>query len=151
MTRLTFAPAFAVVAALSLAACDRTPSQGAESARDTGTTVQPPTASASTPMPVSPSGTTNSSTAARGADLTNSTRASGDSNVYQPPSSDNPPPGGGAATAGSAATGATSSTGSGTGQSTTSETRGTSVPPNDGTLPGGTTGTSGSRRGGGKG
>jgi len=95
-------------------------------------------------MPVSPSGLTNASTAGTGNDLTNSTRASGSSNVYEPPSSGNPPPGGTPAGTAGAADAAAS-------QSVTSQTRGTSPPPNDGTLPRGTEGNSGSRRGGGKG
>lgn len=94
-------------------------------------------------MPVAPSGLTNSSTAGTGMDLTNSTRASGSSNVYQPPSSDNPAPGG--APVGSAGRPASAAS-----QSVTSQTRGTSQPPNSGTLPGGTEGSSGSRSGGGK-
>jgi len=86
---------------------------------------------------------TNSSTAGTGNDLSNSTRASGNSNLYQPSSTDNPPPGGTpSAGAGSPASAAS--------QSVSSQTRGTSPPPNDGTLPGGTEGTSGSRRSGGK-
>jgi hypothetical protein len=88
---------------------------------------------------------TNPSTAGTGNDLSNSTRASGTTNVYQPPSSDNPAPGN-AANAGNAGNAA-----SGPNQSTSSQTRGTSPMPNDGTLPGGTEGNSGSRRGGGKG
>ncbi len=102
----------------------------------------PPGASSSLPVPVS--GQTNPSTSAKGNDLSNSTRASGNSNVYQPPSGDNPPPGGtptaGANSAASAAS-----------QRVSSQTRGTSPPPNSGTLPGGTEGNTGSRRGGGKG
>jgi hypothetical protein len=147
MTRTSIAsPAlFAVAVACALAACDRGTGSGADSARTTGSTVQatPAGATASTPMPVSPSGLTNSSTAATGNDLSNSTRASGTSNVYQPPSSDNPPPGGAAAGTAGAASSAAS-------QSVSSQTRGTSLPPNDGTLPGGNEGNSGSRSGGGK-
>ena len=104
----------------------------------------PPTAATSTPLPVAPSGQTNPSTAGTGNDLSNSTRASGNSNVYQPPSNDNPPPGG-TPTAGAASPRATAS------QSVSSQTRGTSPPPNSGTLPGGSEGNTGSRRGGGKG
>ena len=118
-----------VVAVLAVAACDRgTPPRAADSTQPIGGTVQPApaTASASTPLPVSPSGSTNASTAAQGSDLSNTTRATGTTNVYQP------------------------GTASSSGQATSSETRGTSVPPNDGTLPGGTTGSTGSRSGGGK-
>ena len=111
----------------------------------TGSTVQatPPAAASSTPLPVSPAGLTNPSTAATGNDLSNSTRASGSSNVYQPPSSDNPAPGG-TATAGAGSPASAAS------QSVTSQTRGTSPAPNSGTLPGGTEGNTGTRRGGGK-
>jgi hypothetical protein len=146
MTRPTFAlPALTLCAALALAACDRAAAPGAESARDTGTTVQaaPPAATASTPMPVAPSGMTNSSTAGRADDLSNSTRASGSTNVYQPPSGDNPAPGG--TPSGTAADPASAAS-----QSVTSQSRGTSPPPNSGTLPGGVTGNSGSGGGGGK-
>lgn len=96
-------------------------------------------AAASTPLPVSPAGSTNASTAAQGNDLSNSTRATGNSNVYQPPSTNNPAPA-------ASASGAASSNA----QTTSSQTLGTSVPPNDGTLPTGTTGSTGARRGGGK-
>ena len=144
-----------VAATLAVAACDRgPPARGADSAQTTGSTVQPApaTPSASTPMPVSPSGSTNASTAAQGSDLSNSTRATGTSNVYQPPSSDNPAPGAAAAsaTAGGTSADAVAGSASASRQTTSSQTRGTSVPPNDGTLPGGTTGSTGSRRGGGK-
>jgi len=130
--------------ALALAACDRGTPSGAAAAPATPSMAQanPPGASSSLPVPVS--GQTNPSTSAKGNDLSNSTRASGNSNVYQPASSDNPPPGGtptaGANSAASAAS-----------QSVSSQTRGTSPPPNSGTLPGGTEGNTGSRRGGGKG
>ena len=132
----------ALVAALALAACDRR-APGAESSPAAGSTVQatPSTAASSTPLPVSPSGLTNSSTASQGHDLSNSTRASGGSNVYQPPSADNPAANGAAAAAPA----------SGASQSVTSQSRGTNAPPNDGTLPIGTEGNTGSRRGGGKG
>lgn len=137
--------ALSVALACPLAACDRGTGSGADAARTTGSTVQAtaPGAAASTPMPVAPSGLTNPSTAAAGNDLSNSTRASGSSNVYQPASSDNPAPGGSAGTVGSAASAAS--------QSLSSQTRGTSPPPNDGTLPKGSEGNSGSRNGGGKG
>jgi hypothetical protein len=132
----------ALLAAVAVAACDRGAAPGADSARTTGSTVQAPPSrgAASTPLPVAPAGLTNSSTAGKGNDLSNSTRASGGSNVYQPPSSDNPAPNPTAAAPASAAS-----------QSISSQTRGTSPPPNDGTLPVGTEGNSGSRRGGGKG
>jgi len=87
-----------------------------------------------------PGTATPTSAASTPTDLSNSTRATGSSNTYQPPSSDN------AAPAALAASGAASATG----QSTSSQTLGTSVPPNDGTLPSGTTGSTGARRGGGK-
>ena len=144
----------ATAAMLAVAGCDR----GGDGARNAGSTSAtlaqpaPPAPSASTPMPVSPSGTTNASTAAQGTDLSNSTRATGNSNTYQPPSGDNPAPGATGASvrgAGSAASGVPGAASS-TGQTTSSQTLGTSVPPNDGTLPGGTTGSTGSRRGGGK-
>ncbi|MDQ6638277.1 MAG: hypothetical protein M3Z15_01240, partial [Pseudomonadota bacterium] len=83
------------------------------------------------------------STAGTGNDLSNSTRATGSSNVYQPPSSDNPAPGGAPSASAAGAASAAS-------QSVSSQTRGTSPPPNDGTLPRGTEGNTGSRRGGGK-
>ena len=129
-----------------MTACDRGAAPGREAASPTGSTVlpTPPTASSSTPLPVSPSGQTNPSTAGTGNDLSNSTRASGRSNVYQPPSTDNPPPGG-TPTAGAGSPASAAS------QSVTSQTRGTSPPPNSGTLPGGSEGNTGSRRGGGKG
>ena len=131
---------------LALAACDRGASGSRDAGPMTGSTVQatPPTASSSTPLPVSPSGQTNPSTAGTGNDLSNSTRASGSSNVYQPPSSDNPPPGGTSSAGADSAASAPN-------QSVTSQTRGTSPPPNSGTLPGGTEGNTGTRRGGGKG
>ena len=131
-----------LLAAASLSSCDRVSTPGAQSAQQTGTTVQPMSAmtAASTPMPVAPSGQTNSSTAGLGNDLSNSTRASGGSNLYQPPSTDNAPSGGTAASPAPAAR-----------QGVSSQTRGTSPPPNDGTLPGGTEGNTGSRSGGGKG
>jgi len=93
------------------------------------------------PTGQTPTGQTNPSTAAMGNDLSNSTRASGSSNVYQPPSADNPASG----AAISASPGPAAS------QSTSSQTRGTSPPPSNGTLPTGTEGNSGSARGGGKG
>jgi hypothetical protein len=132
------------LAALALAACDRGTPSGADTAPATPSTARadPPAASPSMPVPVS--GQTNPSTAGKGDDLSNSTRASGNSNVYQPPSSDNPPPGG-TPTAGA------NSPASAASQSVSSQTRGTSPPPNSGTLPGGTEGNTGSRRGGGKG
>ena len=145
----------ATAAMLAVAGCDR----GGDAARNAGSTSAtlaqpaPPTPSASTPMPVSPSGTTNASTAAQGTDLSNSTRATGNSNTYQPPSGDNPAPGASGASvrgAGSAASGIPGAASSSTGQTTSSQTLGTSPQPNDGTLPGGTTGSTGSRRGGGK-
>ncbi len=118
------------------------PATGGASATSTeSTTTGAAGAAASTPLPVSPSGSTNASTAAQGNDLSNSTRAGGSSNTYQPPSTDNAAPG---------AAPAASSAASSNGQSTSSQTLGTSVPPNDGTLPQGTTGSNGSRRGGGK-
>jgi hypothetical protein len=137
-----FAFSIPIVAALLVAGCDRGAPPGAETSRSSSSTVQPtlPTGAASTPMPVSPSGQTNESTAGRGNDLSNSTRASGRSNVYEPASTDNPASG---ASATAAASGAS--------QSTSSQTRGTSPTPNNGSLPGGTEGNSGSRRGGGKG
>jgi hypothetical protein len=135
--------ALSILTALGVAGCDRGPSPASDASRTPGSTVQPTpsTAAASTPMPVSPSGLTNPSTAAMGNDLSNSTRASGSSNVYQPPSADNPASG--AAISASPAPAAS--------QSTSSQTRGTSPPPSSGTLPSGTEGNSGSARGGGKG
>jgi hypothetical protein len=123
-----------------------TTATGADSARGSDSTVQAPlpAGGASTPMPVSPNGATNASTASKGNDLTNSTRASGNTNVYQPPSADNPAPSG-------LTTGSADPAASAPNQSTTSQTRGTSPMPNSGTLPGGTEGNTGSRRGGGKG
>ncbi len=131
-----------VGAAASLSSCDRAAAPGAASAQPTGSTVQPTqtNAAASTPLPVSPSGQTNSSTAGSGNDLSNSTRASGNSNVYQPASTDNAAPNGSAASPAPAAS-----------QGVSSQTRGTSPPPNDGTLPRGTEGNTGARNGGGKG
>jgi hypothetical protein len=143
MTPLRTLSTAALVAAALAAGCDRgTPAASNTGFRQPGgSAVQPApaTAAASTQLPVSPSGSTNASTAAQGSDLSNSTRATGNSNVYQPPSGDNAAP---AAASGAATTS--------TGQATSSQTLGTSVPPNDGTLPGGTTGSTGSRRGGGK-
>jgi len=132
-----------LLTALAVIGCDRGPAPTSDASRATGSTVQPPlpTGAASTPMPVSPGGQTNPSTAAMGNDLSNSTRASGSSNVYQPPSADNPASG----AAISASPGPAAS------QSTSSQTRGTSPPPSNGTLPTGTEGNSGSARGGGKG
>ena len=151
MARITFPTAPALLAlglACSLSACDRGTGSGTDagSTRNIGNTSVPttaPGAAASTPLPVSPSGVTNPSTAGTGNDLSNSTRVSGTSNVYQPPSSDNPAPGGTPAAAGAAASAAS--------QSVSSQTRGTSPPPNEGTLPKGMEGNTGSRRGGGKG
>ena len=133
-------------AALAVAGCNRgTPPPGVDATQPAASAVLPGTASVSTPMPVSPTGSTNATIAAQGSDLSNSTRAGGTSNVYQPSSGDNPAPG--ASAGGSpAVAGAASSAG----QTTSSETRGTSMPPNSGTLPGGTTGSTGSQRGGGK-
>ena len=133
-----------VLTALAVAGCDRasTPPSG-DAARTTGSTVlaTPPGTAGAASTPVVPAGLTNPSTAAMGNDLSSSTRASGRSNVYQPPSTDNPASG--AATAASPEPAAN--------QGVTSQTRGTSPPPSDGTLPNGTEGNSGSRRGGGKG
>ena len=131
-------------AALAVGGCDRASAPASGNATsNTGSTVQatPPGAAGAASTPVVPAGLTNPSTAATGNDLSNSTRASGRSNVYQPPSADNPAPG--AATAASPEPAAS--------QGVSSQTRGTSPPPPDGTLPGGTEGNSGSRRGGGKG
>jgi hypothetical protein len=152
-------PHFAAVlaaATLALAGCDRGSSSAADTTRAPGATTSsgqtPPTttadvgsagAPASAAASAPPSGMTNPSTAAQGTDLSNSTRATGNSNVYQPPSTDNPAPV-------QASAGVASGAASATGQSTSSQTLGTSPPPNDGTLPGGTTGSTGSRRGGGK-
>jgi len=135
-----------LVSALAVAACDRGPASGSDASRPTGSTVQPPLPTGAASMPVSPTGQTptgqtNPSTAAMGNDLSNSTRASGSSNVYQPPSADNPASG----AAISASPGPAAS------QSTSSQTRGTSPPPSNGTLPTGTEGNSGSARGGDKG
>ncbi len=79
-------PAFALAflaAAVALSSCNRTASPVAESAQSTGGTVQPTASPAvvSTPMPAAPTGITNSSTANRGNDLSNATRASGGSTV----------------------------------------------------------------------
>ncbi|HEV7574561.1 MAG TPA: hypothetical protein VGO85_00835 [Caldimonas sp.] len=136
---------FVAVATLALVGCNRSAAPGADSTQATGSTVQatPPGAASSTPLPVSPAGLTNSSTASKGSDLSNSTSATGSSNTYQPPSSDNPAPAAtAAASAGNSASAARASV--------SSQTRGTSPPPNDGTLPRGTEGSTGSRGGAGK-
>ncbi|MEO5845591.1 MAG: hypothetical protein ABIQ33_12210 [Caldimonas sp.] len=142
---IRFSTSLVFITALALAGCDRGAAPGADSARSTGSTVQPtpPTASASTPLPVSPAGLTNSSTASAGNDLSNSTRASGNSNVYQPPSGDNPAPG-------AAVTAGAGSSASSAGQSTSSQTLGTSPRPGDGPLPKGAEGSTASRGGAGK-
>ncbi len=134
MTRLSPSPSPSIIltslaVAALLGACQRRDAPGAESAGATGITVQatPSQDAASTPLPVSPSGLTNSSTAAQGNDLSNSARAGGSSNTYQPASTDNPAPGGAASAPSTAAS-----------QSVSSSTTGTQPMPNDGTTPNGT-------------
>jgi hypothetical protein len=119
----TFAlPSLAVAAALVIAGCNRTtpPSPASAQASDS-TAPGSANGAASTPMPVSPTGLTNASTANQGNDLSNSTGASGRSNLYQPPSSDNPPP------AGPLASGAGSPSAAAS-QSVSSQSRGTTPP-----------------------
>ena len=108
--------------ALVLAGCDRAAAPAADTTQSRGSTVQPSSAQAgaSTPLPVAPAGLTNGSTASQGNDLTNSTSASGRSNMYQPPSNNNPSPSPELATGGSASAAAS--------QTVSSQTRGTSQP-----------------------
>jgi hypothetical protein len=133
----------AATALVALAGCSREPA-GAESARGGNATVgaAPASATASTPMPVSPQGLTNSSTAAQSQDLTNSTSARGNTNLPQPPSADNPASGPGVAGTGSPAPTPN--------QTTSSQTLGTNPGAASSTAPSGTTGNSGTKSGGGK-
>ncbi len=131
-------PAVLVVslAVAALSACSREPA-GAESARGGNATVgtAAPANTASTPMPVSPQGLTNSSTAANAQDLTNSTSARGNTNLPQPPSADNPASGPGVG-----GTGSPMGTPS---QTTTSQSLGTNPGAASSTAPSGVTGGSG--------
>jgi hypothetical protein len=142
MTSIPVSITLSVALAISLAACDRVAAPGADSSRST---VQPTRSAdaASTPLPVSPSGLTNPSTAQQGNDLSNSTSASGKSNTYEPPSAGAGPTPGASATAASTEPQAAS-------QSRSSQSLGTRPPANDGTLPNGTEGSTGSRGGAGK-
>jgi len=136
--------ALATAAAMNLSACDRG-APPVEATRSTVSTVQPTRSpdAASTPLPVSPSGLSNSSTAQQGNDLSNSTSASGKSNMYEPSSASAPPAQG-------VAVGNSADHPSAASQSVSSQTSGTHPPANDGTLPKGTEGSTGARRGGGK-
>ena len=121
----TIPAALALATTLAITGCNRTAPSATDAGQTTGSTVQaaPPGDAASTPMPVGPAGLSNESTARQGNDLTNSTRATGGSNVYQSPSTDNPAPG----NPGLAAAGSPSSAAS---QSLSSQSRGTSLPSN---------------------
>src|SRR4051812_46580497 len=85
-----------LTAAALVSGCNRGSAPGgADAGQATRSAAQP---AAATPSASSPSlGTTNASTAAEGSDLSNSTAATGKSNVYQPASADNRTPGGAAA------------------------------------------------------
>lgn len=126
--RIPFDPRFVFSSLMSVAilgGCQRNVATGADAPATPVTAARAGANGGSAPLPVSPPGLTNPSTAAQGNDLTNSTAATGHSNSYQPPSTDNP------------ASGAANASAPAASQSVSSRTLGTSPMPNDGTVPSG--------------
>ena len=132
-----------VAVAAALSALGGGPVADADAA-EAGAAVRPGPASGAMPkpLPVRPAGLTNASKKAKAIDRTNSTSASGDSRLPEPPSAGHPPPGGRPA-------GTANDPASAPAQSVSSQSKGTNPPADDGSLPTGTTGST--NRGGGPG